>query len=211
MPEEKKSSAVEREIEINDAEASESADAKASDEEVSAEADVSENEEAVEAPLEPTPEERIAELEDKLLRNVAEFENYKKRMARQYDSMMSSVTDRVLNDLLEVVDNFERALASANEKSDAKAVLDGTRMIYQQMVQLLERYQVKPFDSVGKKFDPDRHEALMQMPSDEHEEGIVAAEIVRGYTKGAQVFRHAKVGVSSGSAGSDGDSESDEK
>lgn len=156
---------------------------------------------------EPTDEEklraRVAELEDKHLRTVAEFENYRKRQARQYDELVRTANDRVLIDLLEIVDNLERALDHAGKSEGNDGIRSGTEMILNQMKALLARYDVTPIESLGHSFDPNLHEALMQVDSDEYEEGMVAVEISRGYKRGNRVLRHARVGVSTGKAPSE--------
>lgn len=142
---------------------------------------------------------RVAELEDKLLRSAAEFDNYKKRIARSYDDMIRSSGDRIFSELLDIVDNFERAL-NTDEKASFESLQEGTRLIFNQMTGLLEKHNIKPIEALGKPFDPNLHEALMQVPSDEYEEGIVALEISKGYSQDKRVIRHSKVGVSSGRA-----------
>jgi molecular chaperone GrpE len=148
-------------------------------------------------------EAKVEELEDQRLRAIAELDNYRKRMARQFDELVRSSNDRLLAEFLEIVDNFERALEHArNGKSEGdannEALLEGTELIYSQMKSLLERYGVTPIDSVGKPFDPNLHEALMQVESDEYDDGIVAQEVTRGYMIGDRVLRHARVAVSKG-------------
>lgn len=157
---------------------------------------------------EMSPEARIEELEDKVLRTLADFDNFKKRTARQFEDVISTANDKLFGELLEVVDNFERALEhngnSCNDTDDngaaenADALRQGTELIYNQLIGLLKRYDIKPIDSLGKPFDPNLHEALMTTPSDEYEKGYVAMEIGRGYMLGSRVLRHARVGVSSG-------------
>jgi molecular chaperone GrpE len=129
-------------------------------------------------------------------------------MVRQLDDMMRSANDRLLNDLLEVVDNFERALKHANEdsavdESKLAALKGGTELIYNQLAGLLARYDIKPIESVGLHFDPKYHEALVQVESDVYDEGIVAAEINIGYMIGERILRHARVAVSIGSSTSE--------
>jgi len=141
---------------------------------------------------------RIEELEDKLLRTAADFDNYKKRMARQFDEILRSANDKVLIELLEVVDNFERALQHDNDDADFEALRKGTELIFNQLTSLLNKYDVTPIEAVGKSFDPNLHEALMQIDSDEYPEGVVAVEMSKGYKRGDRVIRHSKVGVSKG-------------
>ena len=141
---------------------------------------------------------RVAELEDKLLRAAAEFENYKKRMARNYENMTRTASERILHELLEVVDSFERALEHTDEKTDLAGFREGTELIFNQMTALLDKHDVTPIAAVGEEFDPSLHEAMMQVPSEEYEEGVVAVEVCKGYRHGQHVLRHTKVGVSSG-------------
>ncbi|MBU8932414.1 MAG: nucleotide exchange factor GrpE [candidate division Zixibacteria bacterium] len=141
---------------------------------------------------------RVAELEDKLLRAAAEFENFKKRMARNYENMTRMASERILLDLLEVADSFERALEHMDKKTDLKAFREGTELIFGQMTTLLDKYEVTPIVALGEKFDPNLHEAMMQVPSEDYEEGLVAIEMSKGYRLGQHVLRHAKVGVSMG-------------
>lgn len=147
---------------------------------------------------EPTAEEKIAALEDKLLRTMADFENYKRRTAQQYEQMIQSANDRLLLDLLEVVDNFERALQHAGESNEPESLRKGTELIYNQMTTLLERYKLKPIEAVGQPFDPNIHDAMMQTPSDDYDEGLVAMEIAKGYRIGERILRHSRVAVSTG-------------
>lgn len=149
-------------------------------------------------PAEPTPEEKIASLEDKLLRTMADFENYRRRTANQYEQTIRAANDRLLLDILEVVDNFERALQHAREAADAESLRKGTELIYNQLVDLLGRYNLTPIEAVGQSFDPNLHDAMMQTPSEKHAPGTVAFEITKGYRMGDRVLRHSRVAVSTG-------------
>jgi len=166
------------------------------------------SEEQLKAAVEPDPmqvlETKIAELEDQRLRALADLDNYRKRMVRQFDEVVRSANDRLLIELVEVVDNFERAIAHTNDQGEVDAVRlaalkHGTELIYGQLRGLLDRYDVKPLESIGRPFDPRYHEALAQIDSDQYDEGIVAAEINRGYLIGERVLRYARVAVSKGS------------
>jgi len=155
--------------------------------------------------VEKTPEKIIEELEEKIkkqedryLRLVAEFDNYKKRNARLYDSMVQSAREGMMSPLLEVVDNFERALESS-EDSDIKSFKKGTRLIYEQLNELLRKEGVEPIEAVGAEFNPNLHEAMMQVESDEYPEGIIVGEVIRGYKLRDKVIRFSKVTVSKGS------------
>ncbi|MEE8149175.1 MAG: nucleotide exchange factor GrpE [candidate division Zixibacteria bacterium] len=142
--------------------------------------------------------ELLAEKEDKYLRLAAEFENYKKRMFRQNQELVHNAEAGVLIELLEVLDNFERALSLTADKKDFKAFKKGVKMILEQMKKILDDHNVSQIDSVGKLFDPELHEAVMQIETDQQPEGVIARELSGGYKKGEKVIRHAKVGVSSG-------------
>lgn len=141
---------------------------------------------------------RVKELEDQLLRSAAEFENFKKRNARMYEDMMKAANDRLIGELLDVVDNFDRALHHAQNDSDPTAVVKGTELIFGQLQSLLAKEGITPVDSLGKPFDPKLHDAIMEMESDEYPEGIVAMEMNKAYMQGDRVLRHAKVAVSKG-------------
>lgn len=170
---------------------------------------------AVEAETAPelTEEERLAEqvakLEDQLLRAAAEFDNYKKRTARRFEQIVQSGQDRLLLELLEVIDNFDRALAPNGEQDDLEAHREGLKLIHGQLNSILDKHNVTPITAVGEPFDPKLHEALMQTESDEYPEGTVAVEVAKGYRQGDRVIRHSKVAVSKG-AGEKEDARADD-
>jgi len=146
---------------------------------------------------------RVEELESQKLRALADLDNYRKRMTRQFESIIRTANDNLLGELLGVVDNLERALDHGDGENDADgevltALREGMELIYQQMNDLLARYKVRPIEAIGHPFDPNYHEALMQVVSDEYDEGIVVTQISKGYMVGERVLRHAKVAVSKG-------------
>lgn len=158
-------------------------------------------------PEEKTPEKiieeseaKIIEQEDRYLRLVAEFDNYKKRNARLYDSMVQSARENLIFPLLDVIDNFERALDST-ENSDIESLQKGTKLIYQQLHELLEKEGVKPIEAIGQEFNPNLHEAIMQVESDKYPEGVIVGEVTRGYKVNDKVIRFSKVTVSKGAGG----------
>ena len=160
-----------------------------------------------EAAPELTEEEKltaqVTELEDRLLRSAAEFDNFKKRTARRFDEIVRSANDRILLQLLDVIDNCERALDHGNEQTDPEGYREGMKLIYEQLTTLLDKHEVSPIEAVGKPFDPNLHEAVMQTDSDEYPEGTVAVEMSKGYRQGERILRHSKVGVSAGAGGPD--------
>lgn len=141
---------------------------------------------------------------DRWLRVAAEFDNYRRRVAREYREQMERASERVLRQLLEPVDNLERAIKAAKASGGPEgpstdnhdALVQGVELIYQQCVALLEREQVRPMESVGKPFDPQMHDALMMIERDDFPANTVVEEVQRGYWLGERVLRHAKVIVS---------------
>lgn len=147
-------------------------------------------------PLEAAQNE-IAELKDKLLRTHAEMENLRKRTQRQIADAHKFGVEKFATALLDVVDNLERALDA--EEGNEAAVREGVRLTLNSWHDMMKNFEVERIDAVGEEFDPHRHEALSQMPSDEPE-GLVIAQHVPGYTLHGRLIRPAKVLVSSGPA-----------
>lgn len=140
-------------------------------------------------------EEKVAGLEDKVKRQMAEFDNFRKRTAKEKEQMFSMGEKSVIEKLLPVVDNFERGIAAIPEAEKGGAIASGMEMIYKQLTKQLEDLGVKPIEAVGKEFDPNFHNAVMQVESDEYESGVVAQEFLKGYTYHDMVIRHSMVGV----------------
>ena len=140
-------------------------------------------------------EAKIAELEDRVKRQMAEFENYRKRTEKEKATMFEMGAKSVVEKILPVVDNFERGLASVPEADKGGAIAEGMNMIYKQMMTELEGLGVKPIEAVGQEFDPNFHNAVMQVESDEYEEGVVAQELLKGYMYHESVVRHSMVAV----------------
>lgn len=145
-------------------------------------------------------EEKIKELEDRHLRLAAEFDNFKKRVARQYEEMQINAGISIVNQILEVVDNFERALEASSNSNAHESLHKGAKLIYQQLMDILDKEGVKPIPAIGEKFDPNLHEAIMQTETDEYPEGVIVSEMTRGYKKNERVIRFSKVVVSGGKA-----------
>ncbi|MBN1322081.1 MAG: nucleotide exchange factor GrpE [Thermoleophilia bacterium] len=136
------------------------------------------------------------ELADSRLRLQAEFDNYRRRATRESFETRDRAQCDLLTDLLPVLDNLERALDAAEHHEEGK-VLGGVRMTRDMFVDLLARTGVEEVAGVGAQFDPQVHEAISVQPS-EHEEGVVAAVLERGYRQGERVLRPARVVVSAG-------------
>ena len=144
--------------------------------------------------------ESVAEMyKDRWVRLAAEFDNYKKRTLRERETLIRSANESLIRDLLPVVDSVDRANAHADGDTDSEAFKEGIRMIMEEMPKILESRGLKEIEAAGLPFDPNLHEALMQVESD-HEAGTVAGVIERGYCLADRVLRHAKVVVSAGSA-----------
>lgn len=156
-------------------------------------------------------ETKLKEQEDRYLRLAAEFENYKKRTARQFEQMTIQSAERIITPLLEVVDNFSRALEAAEKSSDFDSLKKGTELILQQIKAVFDREGLEEIPAVGEPFDPNLHEAMMQVESDEHDEGIIVQEIIRGYKLKGRVIRHSRVAVSKGSGNDGKDIDKDHK
>ena len=139
--------------------------------------------------------EKVAALEDKLKRQMAEFANFRKRTSKEKEQMFSMGEKSVIEKMLPVVDNFERGLAAVPENEKDSAIVSGMEMVYKQLIKQLEDLGVKPIEAVGKEFDPNFHNAVMQVESDEFETGVVAQEFQKGYTYHDMVIRHSMVGV----------------
>ena len=139
--------------------------------------------------------DRIAELEDTTKRQLAEFENFRRRTDKEKAAMFDMGAKSVIEKILPVVDNFERGLNSVPEGDSAKAFADGMNLIYKQLMGELEKIGVKPIEAKGQPFNPDFHNAVMQVASDELESGTVAEELLKGYTYHDTVVRHSMVSV----------------
>jgi molecular chaperone GrpE len=136
---------------------------------------------------------------DQLLRRQAEFENYRRRADRERNETYARARAEVVLELLPVIDNFERALASLEHaKNDAASLRQGIELIHRQLQDALAKFGLEPVESVGQTFDPHVHEAVSAEPSEEHEENTVIAEFQRGYRLGEKLLRPAKVKVASG-------------
>ena len=139
--------------------------------------------------------DKITTLEDKVKRQMAEFDNFRKRTTKEKEQMFSMGEKSVIEKMLPVVDNFERGLAAVPEAEKGSAIASGMEMIYKQLMKQLEDLGVKPIEAVGKEFDPNFHNAVMQVESEELESGVVAQEYQKGYTYHDIVIRHSMVGV----------------
>ncbi len=136
------------------------------------------------------------DLKDMLLRRTAEFDNFKKRTENEYAAIVKNAGSDVVSELLPALDDLERSLAAAHEKRDFDGLLGGVELICKNFLQLLQKCGVAVIEAVGREFDPEQHEALLQVDSDEYSSGFVVGEHLRGYSMNGRVIRHSQVLVS---------------
>lgn len=141
-------------------------------------------------------EDQVEDLKNQLLRQRAEFENYRKRTAREVERFRKTATETVIHDMLPVLDNLELALSHA--EGSAGPIAQGVSMVLNQLIEVLERSGLECIEALGQPFDPNVHEAVSQIESDDVPKDNVAQEIQRGYKLGGQILRPAKVVVSVG-------------
>lgn len=158
---------------------------------------------APEIPLEEVTQEQYQELNEKAaqaeewknkyLYQVAELENMRKRITRERSELIKYAGQPVLYELLEIMDNFARAIEADKDENDPAVIVQGIEMIYAQLERLLERFDVRPIAAKEEKFNPEYHEAMQQIPSPEHTPGTIIEEMQRGYTYHDRVLRPARV------------------
>jgi molecular chaperone GrpE len=142
-------------------------------------------------------QQELSEYKDKYMRLVAEFENIRKRNERERMEFVKYANEGLIVQFLDVLDDLERTVQVAgNKHQDYEAFLKGVEMVMAHIYDLLKKHQVRPIETVGKKFDPHCHEVLMQMESDQQDDGTVVEEFQKGYYLADKVVRTAKVKVS---------------
>lgn len=153
----------------------------------------------------PDSEAVVAELEkvraeanashDKYLRLYAETENYKKRMARDSAEREKYYNEGIIKEMLPVMDNLERAIAHAGGDGEPGGLMDGVRMVKKQLMDALAKYGVTEVQSVGLPFDPERQQAVMQVETEDYDDGVVVDELQKGYFLNERILRPAMVTV----------------
>ena len=192
--------------EVSEAEETETTEAEASESGEQAEdTEESESEDGQEAPVDgkkgffkkkkDKKDEQIEELNDKLKRQMAEFDNFRKRTEKEKTQMYDMGAKSIIEKILPVIDNFERGLAAVPEEQREDAFVVGMDKVYRQMLTELDASGVKPIEAVGQKFDPNFHNAVMQVESEEYDSGVVAQELQKGYMYKDSVVRHSMVAV----------------
>ena len=142
--------------------------------------------------LKKVKEENI-QFKDQLLRKAAEFDNYRKRTERDFLDRIQNSNQRLITDLLPVLDDFERSIDHAKDIENSDVLIEGFELVYKKMSSILEKEGLKHIKAVGQEFDPDQHDALMQMDSDSHESGTIIEEHLKGYHLNDKVIRHSQV------------------
>lgn len=139
--------------------------------------------------------ELVEELTDRVKRQMAEFENFRKRSEKEKAGMFELGAKSVIEQILPVIDNFERGLAALSEEEKADPFAEGMEKIYRQLMETMDKLNVKPIEAVGAEFNPDLHNAVMHIDDEEAGENIVVEEFLKGYKYNDQVVRHSMVKV----------------
>jgi molecular chaperone GrpE len=132
---------------------------------------------------------------DRFLRQVADLENFKKRSAREREDISRFANEALIKDLLDVVDNLERAVAHAAGGGNGKPLVEGVEMVLKGLLDVLAKHGVTQISAVGQPFDPSKHEAMAQVESDSHEPNCVVEELHKGYALRDRLLRPARVSV----------------
>lgn len=144
--------------------------------------------------------EQLRAAEDRVLRAQAELENFRIRVRRETEDQLKHANQPLLVDLLPVIDNIYRAVDAATQDEAASGLLTGVSMVAQQLMDTLGKYHCRRIEAVGSPFDPNLHEAVQQMSSDEFEAGVVIQVLQEGYMLHDRVIRPSQVIISTGAA-----------
>jgi molecular chaperone GrpE len=138
-------------------------------------------------------EKQINQYKDLFLRKAAEVENFKRRIENEVSTMIRFSNEKLITELLPIIDDLERSLKASKEQTSSDSFYKGVELIYHKMLKKLSEQGVKPFETVGKKFDVNYHDALMQLIKSDVEPETILQEIEKGYQYHGKVIRHAKV------------------
>jgi molecular chaperone GrpE len=153
------------------------------------------NEPVTEEPETEALKEQIAQLNDKYLRQAAEFDNFRRRTAKERVELIQTAGKDIITDLLDVLDDSDRALEQMAKTEDIATVKEGTQLVFSKFRNILTARGLKPMNTVGTAFDPDLHEAVTEIDAGEEMQGKVVAEVQKGYYLSEKIIRHAKVVV----------------
>jgi len=150
----------------------------------------------------------VTSLNDKYLRLMAEFDNYKRRSAKEYERLIESANERLLKDIIEVRENFERAFKSNDQ---GEKFVEGMKLNYAKLNSILEKHGLEVYAEAGHEFDPELHDALMRAPHESIPDSHISDVHERGYKLKGKIIKHAKVVVSSGKSEDKTDNKPDKK
>jgi molecular chaperone GrpE len=150
------------------------------------------------APAAETAADELAVLKDRHLRLQADFDNFRKRTTRERHDAHRQAIEGLMQEMLPVLDHFEMGLKSASEQGLPEGLLDGFRLVWEQLNGVLRRFGLSPVDAQGQPFDPHRHESVALVPSERHARDAVVEQTRRGYALGPRLLRPAQVVLSSG-------------
>lgn len=142
-------------------------------------------------------QEKYNQLNNQYIRLAADFDNYRKRQAQERENLLKYGAEETLKKLIEVLDNFDRGQKAMENVEDCQQVKDSFNLVCKQMKDTLKKIGLEIIETEGKEFDPNFHEAVMQTPTSEHEEGTIINELQKGYKIGDKVLRAALVNVAS--------------
>ncbi len=137
----------------------------------------------------------LDEIKDKYLRTVAEFENYKKRRSKEIAEIIKRANEQFCMELLPVIDDFERSLNSGTQRKSNTSFKQGVELIYQKLLSVLKKQGVEPIESINHQFNPELHEAIMQIEDNEKPTNLVVNEALKGYLIKDKVLRYSQVVV----------------
>jgi molecular chaperone GrpE len=163
----------------------------------------------IEASLKKAQEE-AAENYDRFLRVSADLENYKKRVSKEKADLIRYGNEELIKELLPVIDNLERALEHTSSEGAQEGIADGVAMTLQQFLGILQRFGVTCITVEGEPFDPTKHEAVMEQPTDDYNPGHVVAELQKGYLLNDRLVRPAKVAVAKAQENAESEKENEE-
>ena len=139
---------------------------------------------------------QLEEEKDRCLRLNAEFENQRKRLQKEKEEFVKYANEKLIIEFIDIMESIERGLENTKGSNNKDKLIHGLELIYKQLKNVLEKNGLAPIKALGEKFDPYKHEAMMQTPSDDNEEGTILEEFVRGYMLNNKVIRYSKVRVS---------------
>ncbi len=139
---------------------------------------------------------QLEEEKDRCLRLNAEFENQRKRLQKEKEEFVKYANEKLIIELIDIMESLERGLETAKGSNNNDKLIQGMELIYKQLKNILEKNGLVPIKALGEKFDPYKHEAMMQTPSQDDEEDMILEEFSRGYMLNNKVIRYSKVRVS---------------